>query len=197
MFRRAARRGTAHSPVPLFRPAARQGAMRSPVPLFPRAARQNARRSPVPTFRRAAQQSAARSLLPLLLLLAWFRRAARANLAPVADRSPSPFAARAARPATDVPTAPAAPSRPPSGFGDIDPTEAGRAQAAANAVFSRFQGLIDALANDPSLTPEQRAAAIRGLRQQQTAEAKGAQKRIMDDARAAARLRRAMQRNRL
>jgi hypothetical protein len=128
-----------------------------------------------------------------------FRHAARANLARVGDfdRPQLAFVARIARAAMDAVTQPNTPRRPSGGFGAIDPSAAGRAQAAFNAVFSRFQGLIDAIANDPSLTPDQRASAIRGLRQQQAAEAGAAQKRIMDEERAAALMRRNMEKNEL
>jgi hypothetical protein len=127
-----------------------------------------------------------------------FRHAARANLARVGARvaraamdavtgAKFPIAARFPRAAMNAVTTPKTSRKPRTGFGDIDPTAAGRAQAAYNAVFSRFQGLIDAIANDLSLTPEQRASAIRGLRQ--AAEAGAAQKRIMDEEHAAARMR--------
>jgi hypothetical protein len=142
-----------------------------------------------------------------------FRHAARANLARVGDfdRSQFPFVARAAmaavtgvkipiaarfpRAAINAVTTPKTPRKPRTGFGDIDPTAAGRAAAASAAVFSRYQGLIDAIAKDPSLTPDQRAAAIHSLRQQQTAEAAAAHGSIMDEERAAARARRNMEKN--
>ena len=88
------------------------------------------------------------------------------------------------------------PRRPSDGSGGIDPAEAGRASSAADAVFSRYQGLIDAISKDPSLTPTQRAAAISGLRQRQTAEAAAVSQRIMDAAKSAARMRRQMQQGR-
>ena len=91
---------------------------------------------------------------------------------------------------------PCRPRRLRDGFGDIDQTEAGRASGAAAAVFSRYQGPIDAISKDTSLTPTQRGSAISGLRQRQAAEAAAASRAIMDAAKSAARMRRMMQQGR-
>ena len=72
----------------------------------------------------------------------------------------------------------------------IDPTAFGRAQAAADAVSARFASAIDAIAQDPSLTPDQRAAAISALRQRQTLEASAARNKILDEAKQSAKARR-------
>ncbi len=47
--------------------------------------------------------------------------------------------------------------------------------------------------NDRSLSPDQRAAAVRALRERQAIEAGAARTRIMDEEHAAARVRRRMQ----
>ncbi|MCL5670724.1 MAG: hypothetical protein M1423_05425 [Acidobacteria bacterium] len=72
---------------------------------------------------------------------------------------------------------------------------AARVQSASNAIFGRHQGLVDALATAPGVAPSLRAAAIRGLRQQQAAEAGIAYKRIMGDAFSAARMRSKLQKD--
>jgi hypothetical protein len=88
---------------------------------------------------------------------------------------------------------PDAPSRPhDDGFGDIDPMTAGRAAGAAAAVSARYAGLIEEVSKNPSMTPEQRAAAISGLRARQSAESAAASRAIMEDAGNAARARRGM-----
>lgn len=134
------------------------------------------------------------------------------TLARIGDfvRSQFPFVARVARAAMDAVSRPRFPlvvrqframtkattkprRRGGGGFGAIDPTAAGRAAAASAAVSARYEGLIEEVSRNPGLTPEQRAAAIRGLRQQQAAEAAAASKRIMDEAQAAARVRREME----
>ena len=137
---------------------------------------------------------ASRSPLPA------FRRAARAAVAPRIDSSrPTVPVRRAAlmlatRAAGAESAAPIAAHRPPDGFGDIDPAAAGRAAASAAAVLARYAGLIDEVSRNPGLTPQQRAAAISGLRQKQAAEAAGVSKAIMDAAKGAAKLRRMMRR---
>ncbi len=143
----------------------------------------------------AARTTKASSVVSLMHPLAMFRRAGRVMVMlarrGTADRAASvPVLIPLVRKAMAMTARPSAPRRPVDGFGDIDPTAAGRAQAASNAVFSRYQGLIDAIATDPSLTPEQRASAIRSLQQQQAAEAGAAYQRIMEEAKAAARVRR-------
>jgi transcriptional regulator with XRE-family HTH domain len=80
------------------------------------------------------------------------------------------------------------------GFGDIDPMAAGRGTAAAAAVAARYAGLIDEVLRNPCLTPEQRTGAIASLRQRQSAEAAAVSKRIMDEAKGAAKARRMMRR---
>jgi hypothetical protein len=118
-----------------------------------------------------------------------FRHAARVMLAQVGDfdRPQHSFVARVVRAAMNAATLPAA--RAALG---IDPTAGARAQGAFEAVWSRLQGAIDAAMSDRSLSPDQRAAAIRALRERQTIEANAARKRIMDEERGAARVRRRM-----
>lgn len=118
-----------------------------------------------------------------------FRHAARVTLARVGDfdRPQFAFVARVARAAMDVVTQPD--TRAALG---MDPTAAARAQAAFDTVWSRLQVAIDDLTNDRSLSPDQRAAAVRALRERQGMEAGAARKAIMDEERAAARMRRKM-----
>ena len=85
-------------------------------------------------------------------------------------------------------------SATPSGFGDIDPMEAARAGSAAQAIHAYYAGLITALYADRSLTPEQRKSAIATLRAKAKAEAAGVSKRIMEQAKGAAKIRQAMMR---
>lgn len=115
-----------------------------------------------------------------------FCHAARVMLAQVGDfeRPQHSFVARVVRAAMNAATQPAA-------LG-IDPTSAARAQGAFDAVWSRIQGAIDDAMNDRSLSPDQRAAAVRALRERQATEAGAARKRIMDEEHAAARVRRRM-----
>jgi hypothetical protein len=54
----------------------------------------------------------------------------------------------------------------------------GRAGMAYQETFNQWQAQIDAINNDLSLSPEQRAAAIVGLRARQQAAAKGAAARV-------------------
>lgn len=81
-----------------------------------------------------------------------------------------------------------------SGFGDIDPTAAGRAAAASAAVFARYEGLIAEVSRNLGLSQHERAAAIVSLRQRQSAEAAAASKAVMDEAKGGAKRRRQMQR---
>ena len=59
----------------------------------------------------------------------------------------------------------------------------GRADAAFDHVMRAFQLQIDAARRDWSLTPAQRAAAIKALKMRQAVEAKGAKKQIVDEER--------------
>ena len=108
-----------------------------------------------------------------------FRHAARVNLA------------RVVRAVADATTRPDTLPENRAALG-INPTAAARAQAAFDAVWSRLQGAIDSLRKDRSLSPDQRAAAVCALRERQAMEAGAARKRIMDEERAAARVRRRM-----
>lgn len=107
------------------------------------------------------------------------------------SRSPLPAIIRQFRATVKAITKPR--RRGSNGFGDVDPSAAGRAAAASAAISARYAGLIEEVSKNPGLTPEQRAAAISGLRQRQAAESAAASKSIMDDARNAARMRRKMQ----
>lgn len=119
-----------------------------------------------------------------------FRHAARVMLAQVGDfeRPQHSFVARVVRVAMSAATHPAV--RAALG---IDPTATARAQGAFDAVWNRLQGAIDDAMNDRSLSPDQRAAAVRALRERQATEAGAARTRIMDEERGAARARRLMQ----
>ena len=81
------------------------------------------------------------------------------------------------------------------GFGDIDPTATAGAAAASAAVAARYAGLIDEVSRNLGLSPQQRAAAIAGLRHSQAAEAAAVSRRIMSEAKGAAKQRRMMKRN--
>ena len=69
-----------------------------------------------------------------------------------------------------------------------------RAAAASQDEADKWQGLIDAAAQDVCLSREQRAAAIAGLRQRQQAAAKAALQRVMEDEQAKAKAFRRYQR---
>lgn len=66
----------------------------------------------------------------------------------------------------------------------IDPMAALRAAQASAAVHAYYDGLINAITQDKSLTPEQRKAAIAALRAKAKAEAKAASQRVMEAAKA-------------
>jgi hypothetical protein len=61
-----------------------------------------------------------------------------------------------------------------------------RAAAASQEEADKWQGLIDAAAQDVCLSREQRAAAIAALRMRQQAAAKAAQQRVMEEEQAKA-----------
>ena len=112
------------------------------------------------------------------------------NLARVGDfdRPQHAFNARIVRAAMKAATQPAA--RAALG---IDPTATSRVQAAFDAVWSRHEAGIAEVMKDRSLTADQRAAAVRALRERQGIEANAARKQIMDEEKAAAKERRRMQ----
>jgi hypothetical protein len=62
-----------------------------------------------------------------------------------------------------------------------DPTARGRAAAAADEVSRRYGAMIDAVQNDRSLSPDQKAASIRALRDRQKAESRAARRQVLDD----------------
>ncbi|MGB9153850.1 MAG: relaxase/mobilization nuclease domain-containing protein [Alphaproteobacteria bacterium] len=64
----------------------------------------------------------------------------------------------------------------------------GRAEAAYKEEFDKWSGMIDDIASNPSLSKEQRAAAIAGLRQRQQAAANGVRKRVSDEEKAITRV---------
>jgi hypothetical protein len=65
-----------------------------------------------------------------------------------------------------------------------DPSAFGRAEAAARSIATLYAGQIEAVQKDTSLTPEQKAAAVRALRDRQKADTRAARQRIMDEAKA-------------
>ena len=75
-----------------------------------------------------------------------------------------------------------------SGSG-VDPSAVGRAAAASAEVHGRYAGLINAVMQDRSLTPAQRAGVIASLRAKAKAEAKEVSRRIMQAAKGAAKAR--------
>jgi len=74
-----------------------------------------------------------------------------------------------------------------------DPTAGGRAQAAFDAVWLKWQGLIESTMQDRGLNADQRAAAIVSLRQQQAREAAAARQRILAEEKQNRKARRRMQ----
>lgn len=63
--------------------------------------------------------------------------------------------------------------------------DSGRAHAAYVAVFATFNGMIDAVMNDRTLTPDQRRAKVASIRQHQRLAAEAARQAVLDDERAA------------
>lgn len=63
----------------------------------------------------------------------------------------------------------------------MDQSVFGRAQAAFDAEFAKWQAQIDAVMADQSLSPDQRASALQALRTRQGIEANGARKRIIEE----------------
>jgi hypothetical protein len=57
----------------------------------------------------------------------------------------------------------------------------GRAAVAYQEEFAKWQGLIDAIATHPGLSPDQRASGVAALRWRQQAEANGARRRVLDE----------------
>lgn len=115
-----------------------------------------------------------------------FRHTAKITLARVGDfnRDLMPFLSRVVRAvamaAAQDATRPAARARPVL----MDSAAFARAQAAFDHVFSLFAGQIEAVQRDRSLTPDQRASAVRALRERQQMEASAARRRIVDDEKA-------------
>ena len=66
----------------------------------------------------------------------------------------------------------------------------GRAEAAYKEEFGKWEGLIDAAANDLGLSRDQRTAAVIALRARQQIAAKGARQRAIEEERQNARARR-------
>ena len=65
--------------------------------------------------------------------------------------------------------------------GGFDCAANGRAQTAADAINARFAAAIEAVERDPSLTPDQRAAAVAALRQRQSQEAGAVRQKIIEE----------------
>ena len=77
-----------------------------------------------------------------------------------------------------------APQRPRLSYASLgggDSAAGGRAGAAYQEEFTQWQPLIEAISNDLSLSPEQRAATVVNLRESQQAAAKGAQQRVVEE----------------
>jgi len=70
--------------------------------------------------------------------------------------------------------------------GQPDKAALGRAQEAYNEIMAAMWGMIDAILRDPSLTREQKAAAVASLKATKRAEAKAVRKRMMDEEKAKA-----------
>jgi hypothetical protein len=68
-----------------------------------------------------------------------------------------------------------------------DETPSGRAELAYKEEFDKWQGLIEAAANDQSVPKHQRLANAAALRVQQQAAAKGARKRVSEEEKSIAR----------
>jgi hypothetical protein len=69
----------------------------------------------------------------------------------------------------------------PSEAAHIDKSVFGRAQAAFDAEFAKWQMQIDVVSVDQSLSPDQRASALLALRTRQGIEASGARERIIEE----------------
>jgi hypothetical protein len=151
-------------------------------------------RGAVPRFQRGAKQVCPRISGSVRSVRAFAAQVAGAAII-AANRPDRPPLFAVARMARNEITRRGARRYVRDGFGDIDPTAAGRAAAASAAVASRYAGLIEEVSRNLGLTPEQRASAIASLRQRQSAEAAGASKAVMDEAKGAAKLRRMMKRN--
>lgn len=63
----------------------------------------------------------------------------------------------------------------------LDDAAHGRAEAAFNHEFGKWQSVIDSIRADRSLSPDRRAAAIFALRIRQKAEANGARRQVLQD----------------
>lgn len=63
----------------------------------------------------------------------------------------------------------------------LDPMARARACAAFEEVWASFALRLEDVRKDRSLTPDQRAAALRTLREQQKAEASAAERRVMEE----------------
>jgi hypothetical protein len=66
-------------------------------------------------------------------------------------------------------------------------TPSGRAEAAYKEEFDKWQGSIEAIERNTSLSPAQRAAAIAAIRQQQHAAANGVRQRVVEEEKSTAR----------
>lgn len=71
--------------------------------------------------------------------------------------------------------------------GQLDRAALGRAQEAYNEIIAAMWGMVDAILRDPSLTREQKAAAVASLKARKVAEAKAVRKRMMDEEKAKSR----------
>jgi hypothetical protein len=63
----------------------------------------------------------------------------------------------------------------------LDEAAHGRAEAAFDHEFGKWQSVIDAVRADRSLSPDRRAVAIFALRIRQKAEAYGARRRVLQE----------------
>ena len=151
-----------HTIAPRRRVLSSAGSVRS---LFGRAGRSVTR--PVVSFKLAAEALAMR--------VAASRTSA--NDANMSDR----FASRATTASPTAQNEPVRVSADTKAMGSVDPTVYGRAAAAYTAEFARWQNGIDALHSDLSLTPDQRAAAIKAMLTRGKIEADAIRRRIIEE----------------
>lgn len=78
----------------------------------------------------------------------------------------------------------------------MNPAVSEQAAAASAHIYARYEGLINAVREDRSLSPEQRAGIIASLRARAKADAAAVSQRIMEEAKGAAKQKRQEQKPR-